>query len=93
VATKAKRALTGAERQARYREKHMESVEGDKERAQFIFEIGTKKRLARIARHHGLSVTALIERWSRLERISLEWNQVLLSSPPKAGRTPQSAKS
>jgi hypothetical protein len=42
----------------------MESIEGDKERAQFIFEIGTKKRLDRIARHYGyLSATALIEQW------------------------------
>jgi hypothetical protein len=62
---KAKRPLTNAERQARYREKHMESIESDKERAQFMFEIGTKKRLARSARHHGyLSATALIERWA-----------------------------
>jgi len=38
MVTKAKRPLTNAERQARYREKHMESIEGDKERAQFIFE-------------------------------------------------------
>jgi hypothetical protein len=43
----------------------MESIEGDKERAQFIFEIGTKKRLERIARHYGyLSATVLIERWA-----------------------------
>ena len=63
--TKAKRPLTNAERQARYRERHMESVEGDKERAQFIFEIGTKKRLERIALHYGyLSATALIEQWA-----------------------------
>jgi hypothetical protein len=65
MVTKAKRPLTNAERQARYREKHMESIEGDKERAQFIFEIGTKKRLERIARHYGyLSTTALIEQWT-----------------------------
>jgi hypothetical protein len=63
--TNAKRPLTNAERQARYRERHMESMEGDKERAQFIFEIGTKKRLERIARHYGyLSATALIEQWA-----------------------------
>jgi hypothetical protein len=31
----------------------MESIEGDKERAQFIFEIGRRKRLERIARHYG----------------------------------------
>lgn len=36
-----------------------------KERAQFIFGIGTKKRLERIARHYGyLSATALIEQWA-----------------------------
>jgi hypothetical protein len=65
MATKPKRPLTNAERQARYREKHMESIEGDKERAQFIFEIGTKKRLERIPRHYGyLSATALIEQWA-----------------------------
>ena len=63
MATKRKRPLTNAER--RYREKHMESIEGDKERAQFIFEIGTKKRLERIARHYGyLSRIALIEQWA-----------------------------
>jgi hypothetical protein len=65
VVTKAKRPLTGAERQARYRKKHMESVDGDKERAQFIFAVGTKKRLARIARHHGLTPTKFIEQWTR----------------------------
>ena len=65
MATKPKRPLTNAERQARYREKHMDSIEGNKERAQFIFEIGTKKRLERIARHYGyLSATALIEQWA-----------------------------
>ena len=43
----------------------MDSIEGNKERAQFIFEIGTKKRLERIARHYGyLSATALIEQWA-----------------------------
>ncbi len=36
-----------------------------KERAQFVFEIGTKKRLDRIARHYGLSCTKLIENWTR----------------------------
>jgi hypothetical protein len=64
MAVKPKRPLTNAERQARYREKHVESVEGDKERAQFIFEIGTKKRLERIARHYGLSATVLIQQWA-----------------------------
>lgn len=65
VATKAKRPLTNAERQARYREKHLENIEGDKERAQFTFEMGTKRRLERIACHYGYpSATALIEQWA-----------------------------
>ena len=64
-ATKAKRPLTNAERQARYRGKHLENIEGDKERAQFMFEMGTKRRLERIARHYGYpSATALIEQWA-----------------------------
>lgn len=43
----------------------MESIRGDKERAQFVFEIGTKKRLGRITRHYGYpSATALIEQWA-----------------------------
>jgi hypothetical protein len=65
VAPKAKGPLTNAQRQARYRERHMEGVDGDKERAQFIFAVGTKKRLARVARHYGLTPTRLIEQWSR----------------------------
>ena len=65
MATKAKRPLTNAERQARYRERHLESTDGDKERAQFIFAVGTKKRLARVARHYGVTPTKLIEQWTR----------------------------
>ena len=53
------RPLTNAERQARYREKHMESIEGDKERAQFMFEIGTKNGL------RGSRVTTAIYRQPR----------------------------
>lgn len=64
MAAKAKRPLTNAERQARYRALHVDAVEGDKERANFVFKVGTKKRLARIARHYGLSPTVLIEQWS-----------------------------
>jgi hypothetical protein len=65
VAPKAKRPLRNAQRQARYRERHMEGIDGDKERIQFVFEVGTKKRLQRIARHHSLSATRLIEQWTR----------------------------
>ncbi len=50
------------------REQHLES---DKERVQFVFAIGTKKRLDRIARYYDLSATALIEQWARREARNL----------------------
>jgi hypothetical protein len=78
MAAKVKRALTNAERQARYREQHLES---DKERVQFVFAIGTKKRLDRIARYYDLSATTLIEQWARREARDLAEK-----SERKAGR-------
>jgi hypothetical protein len=66
MGTNTKRPLTNAERQARYRKKHL-NADSDKERAQFVFAVGTKKRLGRIARHYRYpSATALIERWAVL---------------------------
>jgi hypothetical protein len=61
----AKRALTPAERQARWRERHVEGDDGERERLQFVFLAGTKERLAKIAAHYGYkSITALIEQWA-----------------------------
>jgi hypothetical protein len=53
-------ALTNAEKQAHYRERHL-GVDGDKARVQLFLNAGTRARLDRLARHSGCTVTALIE--------------------------------
>jgi hypothetical protein len=51
-------ALTNAEKQARYRERHLEN--GTKTRGHFILEVTTKAKLLRLAHHRNCSVPALI---------------------------------
>jgi hypothetical protein len=62
--TDAKRQAN-AEAQARWRERHVDGVDGEKERLQLVLVIGTKARLRRIAEHYGYpSITALLESWA-----------------------------
>lgn len=53
-------AMTAAEKQARYRERHLK--EGDKERLQIIIGLSAKRALERLAHHHGLTMGAMLER-------------------------------
>ncbi len=53
-------ALTAAEKQQRYRERHL-GVDGGKERVQLFISVHAKAQLGRLARHHGYTVTRLIE--------------------------------
>jgi hypothetical protein len=53
-------ALTSAEKQARYRQRHL-GDDGDKTRIQLLLNAATRARLDRLARHSGCTVTALIE--------------------------------
>jgi hypothetical protein len=53
-------ALTNAEKQARYRERHL-GVDGEKKRIQLFLSATTRAQLDRLARHKGYTVTALIE--------------------------------
>ena len=57
--------LSNAERQARYRERHLRRG-GGKRRIQLFVNIPTKAkaRLSRLARHKCYSLTALIEEWA-----------------------------
>jgi hypothetical protein len=57
-------ALTNAEKQARWRERHLKNENGTKLRAQFIFDASTRAQLKRIACHKGCSVTSLIKEWA-----------------------------
>jgi hypothetical protein len=53
-------ALTNAEKQARYRERHL-GAEGEKARVQLFLNASTRAQLGRLARHKDYTVTALIE--------------------------------
>jgi len=66
-----RRAMTDAEREAnaervaRWREQHIKSVDGEKERLTLVLDVGTKARLQRIADYYGYrSITSLLESWA-----------------------------
>ena len=54
-------ALTSAEKQQRYRERHL-GVHGAKQRIQFFVSVQAKAQLGRLARHCGYTVTNMIEK-------------------------------
>jgi len=53
-------ALTTAEKQRRYRQRHL-GVDGTKDRIQLFISVQTKAQLRRLARHHGYTVTKAVE--------------------------------
>jgi hypothetical protein len=53
-------ALTNAEKQARYRERHL-GIDDEKTRVQLFLSVEAKAQLERIARHRGYTVTDLIK--------------------------------
>jgi hypothetical protein len=57
-------ALSNAERQARYRQRHLKSVDGEKVRLSLFLDLYARLQLERIARHEGCTVTGLIEKWA-----------------------------
>jgi hypothetical protein len=57
-------ALSNAERQARYRERHLKNIDGEKVRLSLFIDLYARRRMERIARHQGCTVTALIEEWA-----------------------------
>jgi hypothetical protein len=69
-------ALSNAEKQARWRQRHLKDENGTKLRAQFVFDVSTTNQLKRVAAHRGRSVAALIREWAAnaerriVERIS-----------------------
>jgi hypothetical protein len=54
-------ALTAAEKQQRYRERHL-GVNGGKQRIQFFVSVQAKAQLERLALHYGYTVTKVIEK-------------------------------
>jgi hypothetical protein len=57
-------ALTNAEKQARWRERHLKHENGTKLRAQFVFDTNTIGQLKRVAKHRECSVASLIRGWA-----------------------------
>jgi hypothetical protein len=53
-------ALTSAEKQRRYRERHL-GAQGFKERIQLFVTVQTKAQLGRLARHFGYTITKVVE--------------------------------
>jgi hypothetical protein len=53
-------ALTNAEKQARYSERHL-GVDGEKARVGLILDASTRAQMSRLARHKGYTITALVE--------------------------------
>ena len=53
-------ALTSAEKQRRYRERHL-GVHGSRERIQLFISVQTKAQLGRLARHYGYTITKVVE--------------------------------
>jgi hypothetical protein len=64
---KAKAPMTNAERQAAYRKRHLESVDGEKRRLSLFVDLHAHAQLERLARHKSYTVTALIEEWAAKE--------------------------
>lgn len=58
-------ALTNAERQARYRQRHLRDADtADMRILRLTLDVTTRNKLTRVASHRGCSVTALVARWA-----------------------------
>jgi hypothetical protein len=53
-------ALTSAEKQQRYRERHL-GIHGTKERIQLFISVQARAQLGRLAGHYGYTVTKVVE--------------------------------
>jgi len=64
---------TNAQRQAAYRARHLQCVDGQGERLNMIVNIHTKRALERLASAHGLTQRAMLERLiAQAERHTLD---------------------
>jgi hypothetical protein len=73
-------ALTSAEKQQRYRERHL-GIHATKERIQFFISVKTRAQLGRLARHYGYTVTKMIE------DLAADAERALLNRLPPRQRT------
>jgi hypothetical protein len=57
-----KPALTNAQRQAAYREKHLKSEDGTGERLNVVIDAQAKRALERLAKYYGVTNKSMLER-------------------------------
>lgn len=55
-------ATSNADRQRAYRERHLNSTEGTADRLAMLVDVDAKRKLERLARHHGITQRAMLER-------------------------------
>lgn len=58
-------AKTPAERQAAYRQRHLKDLDGSKARLNVVIDHDARLALARLAKRHGMTHAALLERLIR----------------------------
>jgi Replication regulatory protein RepB len=91
-------ALTSAEKQRRYRERHL-GVHGSKERIQIFVSVQTKAQLGRLARRCGYTITRVIEDLVKdadraiLDRLPTRQHFTYLDSHPRRMSARSKAKS
>jgi hypothetical protein len=73
-------ALTSAEKQQRYRERHL-GIHGTKERIQLFISVQARAQLGRLAGHYGYTVTKVIE------DLAADAERALLNRLPPRQRT------
>ena len=73
--------MTTAEKQQRYRERHL-GIHGTKERLQLFISVRAKAQLERLARHRGYTVTRT------LETLIADAERALLDRLPARGQRP-----
>jgi hypothetical protein len=73
-------ALTAAEKQGRYRERHL-GIDGAKLRIQLFVNVHSKAQLRRLARHYGYTVTKMIE------QLAADAERALLDTLPRRQHT------
>jgi hypothetical protein len=73
-------ALTAAEKQQRYRERHL-GIDGAKLRIQLFVNVHSKAQLRRLARHYGYTVTKVIE------QLAADAERALLDTLPRRQHT------
>jgi hypothetical protein len=74
-------ALTAAEKQGRYRERHL-GIDGAKLRIQLFVSVHSKAQLRGLARHYGYTVTKMIE------QLAADAERALLDNCRGAGTPP-----